>query len=679
MAKKPRVLTDDEIYARVRQKSYDAVDWAQNKLTTERERVTKYLNGEWPRRNSEGSSSYISADVYDSVRMQQSQLLDIFAGGEHIAQFDPDQFMNAQMCQVATEYASYVIFRKNDGYSIFRDIIYNGLTARAGVVKIYWEEKYEYDEENFDGLDEMSAHGLAAQDDVDEFDGTQDPQTGLYSGTLIRKRDVSKICIVNIAPEEFLIEPLARCIPESTYCAHRTPKTRAELIDMGFDKKLVMALPADDAKELIFSPEVLARTSPTRAAETYDSPVQPELEYLVLYESYVRMQIDKDKGVRLYKVVHAGDKILEDPEEIDRAPFLAYVPLPVPHVFYGDNFAQRVIPTQNARTVLMRGVLDHTAITTNPRYQVVNGGLMNPRELLENRLGGIVNVRRPDSVVPMPQASLNPFVFQSLQLLTENNEKSTGLTAASQGLNPDTISSQNSQGLVKDMTTAAGKRAKTMAQNFANDFLVPLLLEVIRLTILHVKQPEVIEVCGQPLVCPIQQWTNRSTCSVSQHLGPGDRDQAANELTQGYGMLAKDPALQNMFGGKQRYNMLTDIAKLKSFKNFGNYLDPNAPPPQPDPIKMGEMQIKQTHAQATVSQAQTAQSKEQRLGALDQSKQQLSVADLHLKALDHDRTHDRQDAESSARILTADRELELQHELAMKKQADDAAKIKPRP
>jgi hypothetical protein len=44
------------------------------------------------------------------------------------------------------------------------------------------------------------------------------------------------------------------------------------------------------------------------------------------------MQIDSAKGVRLYKVVHAHNVLLEEPEEVDKAPFLAYVPLPIPHV-----------------------------------------------------------------------------------------------------------------------------------------------------------------------------------------------------------------------------------------------------------------------------------------------------------------------------------------------------------
>src|SRR6516164_1384170 len=103
-------MTDDEVLARVLAKSRDAVGWVQQKLSYERERVQKYLNGEWPRRNSEGSSSYVSTDVYDACRMQQAQLLEVFAGGDYIAQFDPDQDMATNECRIATEYARYTIF-----------------------------------------------------------------------------------------------------------------------------------------------------------------------------------------------------------------------------------------------------------------------------------------------------------------------------------------------------------------------------------------------------------------------------------------------------------------------------------------------------------------------------------------------------------------------------------------
>ncbi|MGY3589366.1 portal protein [Bradyrhizobium sp. USDA 4350] len=660
MANKPATLTDEEIFTKVSAKSQNSVSWFDSRLSRERERVTRYLNGELPKRSSEGSSSYVSSDVYDSVEMQRSQLLEVFAGGDHIAQFDPDQDMDVDRCMVATQYASYVIFRLNEGYNVFNNVIHDGLTSRAGVAKVYWEEKYKTSEETFQGLSFEDAHALAAQEDVSEFEGDVDPATGTVSGTLTRKKDVSKISIDPVAPEEFLIEPLATSVGAATYVGHRTPKTKAELMEMGYPRKKVMMIPSDDAKELQFSPEVLARTQQTHSNEAVDDPIQNELEYVVYYESYVRMQIDASKGVRLYKICHAGTTIL-DKQEVDKAPFIAYIPLPIPHVFYGNNFAARVIHTQNARTVLFRGVLDHTAITTNPRFMVVNGGLMNPRELLDNRLGGLVNVRRPDSVQPFQQQNLNPYVFNVLGLLTDNNDKSTGISALSQGLNKDAISTQNSKGLVDNMMKASGQRGKIMARNFAINFLVPLMLEIVRLAIIH-KDKRVIEVAGKPLDIDADTWTERTTCTVSQHLGYGEKDTAAADLAQGYEMMAKDQGLGNQFGPKQRFEMLHDIAKLKGFNRFAAYLDPNAPPPQPDPLKVRELDIKDKTATAALQATQIKQQDANRLYALDQTKVQQKSAEIHLKALDQDRTNDRQDTETAARIQQGEEQIDVERE-----------------
>ena len=661
MAKKPTTLSEEEILAKVQAKSTTSVSWFDSRLAKERERVTRYINGDLPKRTSEGSSSYVSSDVYDSVEMQRSQLLEVFAGGDHIAQFDPDQDMNAEMCRVATEYASYVIFRANPGYNIFSSVFYDGLTARAGIAKVYWEKKHTFSEETFQGLPYEEAHALAAQEDVDEFDADLDPATGTFSGTLSRKKDVSKTCIDPIAPEEFLIEPLATCILDAKYCGHRTPKTRAELIELGYKKSLVMSLPADEARELQFSPEVLARNQPTHSNDADNDAIDSSQEFIVVYESYVRMEIDSSKGARLYKIVHAGGKLLDEPEEVDKAPFLAYVPLPLPHVFYGHNFAARVIHTQNARTVLYRGVLDHTAITTNPRYAVVNGGLMNPRELLDNRLGGIVNVRRPDSVAPFVQNPLNPYIFQVLGELTANNEKSTGISALSQGLNKDAISTQNSKGLVDNMMKASGQRAKIMARNFAYNFFVPLMLEVVRLGIIY-KDKRVIQVAGADLQVDAETWTERTTCTVSQHLGYGDKDTAANELAMGYKEMAQDPGLGGMFGQKQRYEMLHDISKLKGFTRFAAYLDPNAQPPGPDPLKVRELDIKEKAVDATMASVNVKQAADNRLYAATQSKLEQGAAKLHLDALNADRTNDRQDADTAARIQLGEEELDVERE-----------------
>jgi hypothetical protein len=207
-----------------------------------------------------------------------------------------------------------------------------------------------------------------------------------------------------------------------------------------------------------------------------------------------------------------------------------------------------------------------------------------------------------------------------------------------------------------------------MARNFADHFLVPLMIEVIRLAILHVKQPEFIEVGGAPLQCDVTKWSDRKTCSVSQHLGYGEKDTAAAELMQGYQGMAQDPAIAHMFGPPQRYEMLKDIAKLKGFNRFAAYLDPNAQPPQPqpeDPAKMIAAQASMTSAQASLAKEEVEKFKEQRLASHEQEMTELSRQELMLKGIEHARTHDRQDADTAHKIVHDEEQLQLDKALAV--------------
>jgi hypothetical protein len=658
MAKKPTVLEDSEIMSRVLAKAKDSVGWYDSKLSQERERVLNYYNGNYPKRTSDGSSSYISMDVYDSVETLKSTLLETFSGGDDIASFDPDQDMDAEDCANATKYASYVMFRENPGHEIFGGIIHDGLNARVGVAKVYWETKYSYTDESFDGLPYDHAHAIASHSEVDEFDGTHDPDTDTYAGSLTRKKDVSHTCIDNVAPEEFIIAPRSVSIAKASYCGHRTTKTRAELIDMGYKKSIVTGLSSASPAEIDWSLEALARNNPVESQQATDDAIQDEMQVVLFYESYVRMQIDSKKGVRLYKICHVGDTMLEEPEEIDKAPFVTYCPLPIPHLFYGNSFAARIIPTQNARTVLTRAVLDHTAIATNPRWQVVNGGLMNPREMLENRMGGLVNVRRPDSVTALPQSQLNPYVLNVLQMLTENNEKSTGQSALSTGMNKDAISTQNSSALIDNMMKASGQRAKIAARNFAFGFFVPLMIEIVRLGIIHDKK-RVIDVAGQPLQVDPQSWAERKTCSVSLHLGYGEKDKLAATIEGTYEKMAKDPGLSQIFTLQNKYAMIMDGMKAARLPRADLYLTQpsQTQPPPPDPFKTRELDIKDKLATAALQQGQAATDKNQKLLAIDSERINVDKAKLKLTSMDHDRTNDRHDLETAAKIDIGQREM----------------------
>jgi hypothetical protein len=571
----------------------------------------------------------------------------------------------------------YVIFQENQGFSLFNSVIHDALMARVGVAKVYWDETFSHVDEEFHGLPYHDAQSLAAQDDVEEFDAELNPDSQLFDGDLCRKIDKSQVRIDPIAPEEFLIEPRAVSLRLAGYVGHRTLKTKAELKAMKLDQKKIDATNFGDERALEFSPEALARNEPVESSVSIASAIQPDLEHVLLYESYVKIKIDPKKGVRLYKVLHT-ESVLFEYEEVDRAPFLAYVPLPVPHLFHGNNYAARVIPYQNSRTVLARSVLDHASITTNPRWAVVKGGLLNPREMVDNRLGGIVNVSRQDSVAALQVPNLNPFVFQLMEKLGEDKEQSTGISSLSQGLNKDAISKQNSAGLIDNMVQLSGQRQKIAARQFAYGFFTELMIETMRLLCLNEKGSKMIQVCGAWQQVHPQEWTERTTATISMHLGYGEKEQHALKLTNAYDKLAADPALANMFDNECRYNLAHDIAKVSGLTNFSAYLKraDQVKPIEPDPMKTQELQIKSKLADAAMLTAQNGQQRDETLANLDAHKIKQKDHALVITSLNHDRTNDRQDAETAARIDVAQREMRLEEHM---RPEELDAKVAPRP
>lgn len=672
MATKPTIMSDEDLVTKVSALSKEAVGWFDSKLSRERERVTKYYNGVLPARQHEGASSYVSTDVYDSVEMAKAQVAETFSSGEDIAQLDPDNDMDVEECRKATLYAARTIYRRNDGFNIFTSVIHDGLTARNGVAKAYWEKKEELTDEEFENVPYDQAQAIAAHEDVDSFEADNNGDD-TFTGSLSRKYDCSGVRIDNVAPDEFLISPRATAIKTAPYCAHRTPKTRAELLEMGFDRDKVMRC-NDEADSASDTPEAQARHEPIEDGQTAE-PIGEEMRQMLLYDEYVRVKLDSRKGVRLYKICRVGSVLLSK-EEVDKAPFIVYVPLPIPHAFYGNSFAARVIPVQNARTVLVRGILDHTLITNNPRWQVVNGGLLNPREMLENRLGGLVNVRRPDSVTPLPQSALNPFVFNTLSMLKDDKEQSTGISSMAQGMNKDAISTQNSAALMDQVVNLSGQRGKISARHFANNFLVPLMLEVVRLAIVNEAPEEEIEdKDGSALTIDPKQWKERKTCTVSMHLGYGEKDKAAGDLAGVYSMLAADQSLSNMFGLPQKYEMIRDYMKLKGLNRAPAYIasPDKVEPVQPDPFKKRELDIKEMTAKAALDSANAAQTKTAKTIALDTQRLDIANNQLQMEAMDNDRAHNRQDLDTAARISQGEEHLDIERAKV------EVARNKPQP
>jgi hypothetical protein len=676
MAKKTDYVDDEEIGTIIDDKISMSSRWYTNSsLSSERERVTRYYNGEYPKRVHDGSSTFVSTDVYDAVEQMRAQLLETFAGGKDIIKFDPQTPEDSQAADLCTKYTSYVVFRQNDGYRIISDAIYDGLTARVGVAKVYWEEREDMQEEEFDDLSEEEVMAMSSQEDIVSLEAEIDedsledqmsaPGSIKFSGKLVRKVDRSQVKIEVVNPEEFSVEPQSKCLSKEYFCVHSTLKLMDDLIREGYPKdKVEKAYSSADADFIRQKPEVLARFQQIDTGYKLDTDShQDETKWLTVHEAYCQFKRKGDKHIKLYKVIRCGHETL-DIEEVDDLPFVAWTPIPIPHAFHGNNYAARVIPYQNLRTALIRSIVDHASVTNNPRYQVLKGGLTNPRELLDNRLGGIVNVSRPDAILPLPQAPLNTFVFPTLELLQANQEKMTGISMLSQGLNKDAVSNQNSQGMIQDLVNMSQTRQKVIARNFANQFIIPLWLKVYDCVVKNESKESMMQLEGTWYPVSPTRWSERKMCSVSLHLGYGELDREADRYAQMAVMWASDPQTSSLFTIENRYKMAIDVAKMRGIANVNDYLTPpnKIPPPQPDPQVMADIQSEQTKAQAALVTAQASMKKVDTHALIEKMRAELDM--MKYKVDNELKKHDaaRKDLDIQNKVDISQREIALAEE-----------------
>ena len=605
MAKKDyKKLSDNSIVTLVDQQVGNSVGYADSELSTERAKIIDYYNGTLPKPAHDGNSKYVSLDVYDAVESLKAALLETFSAGTRTVKFAPQNEDDVELARMCTEYTDYVVHRQNDMFNVMSTAIHDALIARAGVVKVFWENSTETDYEEFEDITETELDMLLAQDNVELVESTTD-DIGLTSGTIGIERDTSQVVIENVAPEEFLIESQAKSLEDVTFCAHRTKKTLSELRLEGYSEKLIDKIGDHTDVDFETDPEVLARFDNVGNFRNGSSDHQDQVRSVMVYEAYILLDVEGTGIAELYKVIKAGNVLLEK-EKVNRKPFVTFVPLPTPHSFYGNNFADKVVATQNARTVLTRSILDHAMITNNPRYTVVKGGLSNPRELIDNRLGGIVNTTRPEAISPMLQAPLNPFIFQTIKMLDEDMEDTTGVSKMSQGLNKDAISKQNSAAMVEQLATMSQQRQKIIARNFASQFMKPLFHMVYNLVCENEMQEKMVELSGSYVVCDPRKWKEKRDVQIELHLGYGEQEKEATKYLNMHTLLTNDPNLAAMYQQPNQYELAKKIMELSGVKEVSNYLTnpENIEPPQPDPA--AEMQMQMAQKQLELQERQTA-------------------------------------------------------------------------
>ena len=576
--------------------------WTDGKLSQERLEVDQYYSGELPKPLHKGDSKYVSRDVFDAVDSMRSTVLESFMANNRIVFFRPERGETVDDAKQATEYCRHTFFKANDGEQILHDVITDGLTKRLSVVKVYYEDDVQEDIYEFEALTPDELTMTVSEYDNYEFVEADTSENGLFSGSFKVETRTQRVVTETLQPEDFLVSSRTASLKDAKYCIHRFTRTKSQLLKDGYDEGKIEKLVFSGNSDLGYNYEKQQRFSAIDDIIGTDDAYDESVGEIMVYEVYIRLDMEGNGRNKLYKVVYAGKEIL-DQEEVSRMPFASYVPLPIPHTFFGDNFAKSVIPVQNARTVLIRQIINHSLVTNNPRMQVLNGTLPNPNELLENRIGGLVNVRRMDGLAPIPQAPLNPFIFNLIQMIDEDKEEVTGISKLSQGMNKDAISTQNAQGMVEQLISQSQQRQKIIARRFGK-FLKELFFLIYHTAVDHVDEDGFTDATGEYIPVNPSDWSDRSAASVELTLGYGEQERESQKWVEVDQYLSQDPTLAAGYTYEHRYEVLSRSMEKRGVEDFRSLLTPPDQMQPPEPSEGEKLQMEQLRTQIEYQKAQ---------------------------------------------------------------------------
>jgi len=616
-------INEGELLATLENMINAADSYSESEIGEQRDKGHKYYYGMPLGNERTGRSQHVSMDVFDATESVKSMLMETFSADRDICRFDPQTAEDFMPAKMATALTNYIFYRENKGSKILHDVIHDALVAKTGIVKRYYKSLYEYDEETFEGVDEASFNQIVSDPDVtiteyaEELQAVQaaDPQTGevieasqvTYSGELLRKIDKSKICIEVIPPEDFLITPRATDEEDADFCSHRTSRTRGELLAEGYDAALVAKL--DEDKDLKGDGR-LGRDSVDGFRHDDDNSESQDRQYVTVYESYLKKyRPDLQKCVVL-KVLHSRRHLL-DVEIVSEKPFRYFTPFPLPHRFHGMSLADVLFDIQKTQSSLKRGVVDHTFMTNTSRFIANLSLVKNPRDLLQNKVGAVIDVNspNPENVVrPLPMPNLSGTVFQAIENLETEKEARSGMSRMARGMDSTVVSKQNSSDLITQFMNASNRRIMVMARNLAENFLKPLMHDIYRLAVEYENQDKMIQLDGQFVPVNPALLGDRTEMTVAVALTPEEQAQEAQmllALDSQFTMNPSDPTLGGMYGVQQRHALISRAYELLNIKNGASFLfDPNSQEFQQQQQMMAQQQEEAAAKQAEIEKFQ---------------------------------------------------------------------------
>ena len=558
-------MDQEELINLVEENIDQATSFVNSEVDADRETAIDYYLRRPYGNEVPGKSNVVTGEVAEAVDGALPQLMKVFTQPTDVVEFTPTNDGDATVAEDVTKYVNHIFNKDNDGAILLHNWFWDALVQKVGIIKAFWNEAKEPITESYEGLDleELTVIMQGENVEVIEQEELREEQPPMpneqgemieipdlvtYNVKIKRHIEDSKVKIQNVPTEEFLIDNMATTISDSRFVAQRQLLTRAELVELGYDKAVIDELPLDDTTGATIG-DYRRDGSYGLEDETSDKTQQ----LITYYECYLDIG-DSNGEATKHRLCYAGKTILSD-EEIDYVPFYSLCPFPIPHQFFGQSLADRTMDLQFIKSTITRQMLDNLYLTNNSRVGVVEGQV-NIDDVLNSTAGGVIRMKNPAAIVPMQVQSSAAQSFPMLQYLDEVQSKRTGVNDMNQGLDANVLQNVSATAIAT-MTAQSQGKLELMARIFADTGVKELMQGILHLVCKYQDKERMLLIAGNPVTIDPTEWKNLYNVSINVGLGNGGTDEKIGMLQM---VLAKQEMIIQQYG---LGNPLVDIKQYR--------------------------------------------------------------------------------------------------------------------
>jgi len=641
MTQTPQPMKPDQIESIASEAVSDALDFIESEISEDRIKAQRYFDGDIDLGHEEGRSRVVATKVRDTIRSVKPSLMRIFLSNEKYVEYIPRSPQDVGQAETATRYV-HSTFTENNGYRILQNAFHDALLKKTGVVKVYWDQYTKGKTYELTGLTEQEYLMVTQEDDIEIIEQSMETsvsmdqmgmeiETPIYDVKLMRRKEGGKLCVEPVPPEEFFVDRGAKSVEDFYVIGHRTEMRVGDLVAMGYEFEEVSELTGISEHDTLAEAEDFERRGYEQSDE--EDIKDPSMRKVAVTEAYMRMDVDGTGVPMMYKITLGGGQYkLLDYEPCDDVPFAVFEVDPEPHAFFGRSMADLILDDQDAATSILRGVLDNIAMTNNPRLSMVEGQV-NIDDLLNNEIGGIVRVKDPSAIQQLGVPFAAGQTLAALEYYNQVVEQKTGVSRASNGLDPDALQNTTATAVAMTAQAQAGQ-IEVIARNLAEGGMTQLFKLMLKLLAENSPDETLMKIAGDQFA-PIdpRSWNVEMGVSVNVGLGTGKEDQQAAVLQA---TLQTQMSIWQTYGPMNGLvsmvtirNTLADILALGGVRNSDRYYLPMNP--QQEQMLIQQQQQMQAQQQAG-QQDQQAQALVQAETIRAQAKAQSDMAKIQLDA-----------------------------------------------